>query len=504
MVLRLRLKKDGILDHFLGTPRPQQVDILNKVEANWDKYDVFVIEASVAVGKTRVAQCIAAWNNSKNKKKTRIITPTNLLVEQYKETFPRMHCLKKQESYRCDCYPDSMELAMANCKNRKQVEGEFCPTCAYVKAVRQSYVMPYMVSNYYVYMVHNLHVNTVVIDEAHNLLPFVRNMSGKKLWHHEYHFPSYVNSYGSLLKWVNSLPATQLEASAKLKLLKEELETGRLRYLVELGEDEYRGDVRKCIKLLPIDVSKEKPILWPNKGKNAVEKIVLMSATINEVDVAALGLDQKRVLKITVGSAIDVEKRPIIYDPIINMALAYQPKAIPELAKFIEEAAAHYEGTKGIVHVTYSVAVKLQQYISNPRILFHDQENKSEIYNLWRESDPKEGLVLIGAGMSEGLDLAGPDYTWQIISKIPYPSLEDPAIRYLAENNPKTYAWDTLRVLCQSYGRICRTPDDYGVTYILDKQFESLLKRGQEYGITPNWFYEALPDTLQASLEAKD
>ena len=492
MALRLRLKKDGILDHFHGTPRPQQVEALKQLEDNWDKYDVFILELPVALGKTRIAHCIAQWNNAKNKKKTRIITPTNLLVEQYKETFPRLHVLKRQDSYRCDCYPEDMDIEMANCKNRKQVEKEFCPTCSYLKAVRQSYVMPYMASNYHVYMVHKLYSNTLVVDEAHNLVSFIRGMAGKRLWHKDYHYPSWVTSYGLLLKWINSLSVQQLEVSAKLKLLKEELETGRLRYLVELGEDEYRGQTLKCIKLLPIDVSKEKPILWPTGKKNSVEKIVLMSATINEVDVAALGLDQKRVLKITTGSAISVEKRPLVYDPIINMALAYQPNAIPELAKFIEDATTFYTETKGLVHVTYSVALKVQQYLSNPRILFHDQENKTDVYNMWRDSDPKEGLVLIGAGMSEGLDLAGSDYTWQIISKVPYPSLEDLAMRHLAETNPKSYAWDTLRQLCQSYGRICRTPDDYGITYILDKQFELLLKRSEEYGITPNWFKEAV------------
>jgi Rad3-related DNA helicase len=84
--------------------------------------------------------------------------------------------------------------------------------------------------------------------------------------------------------------------------------------------------------------------------------------------------------------------------------------------------------------------------------------------------------------MYEGIDLAYDSGRWQIISKVPWPSLADPAIKYLCKLDNEWYAWETVKTLLQGCGRICRTPDDFGATYIFDSTFNRL------YNENPNFF----------------
>jgi Rad3-related DNA helicase len=480
-------KPKGILDYFPGTPREGQAKILLEAEARWDEADVFVIQAPVGAGKSLIAYTLAAWLNGEKKLKSNILTPTNILVKQYTEQFPRLFCLEKKEAHRCRCYHDAIPLAQANCAAYHAENGEHCHDCCFVKKVRQAHVMPFAVLNYHVMLAHKLYKPVAVFDEAHNVRGMLQSLAAKRLWKKQYNFPSSVTSYGTLLKWLEGHP--ERETDQKLKLLLEDLQAGRMRYLVEWGTEMLRGVEEECLSLLPLDVSMEKPVLWPQKK---VSKIVLASATFNHVDVASLGLDSRRVLYLKAPSPIPPERRPVVYQPMVNMSHRFLDVQMPKLAKFLQDVASREEG-KGLVHVTYSVAQKLKCLLHyDKRFRFHDSHNKIRVYNAWRAAKDGEGSVLIAAGLSEGIDLAGAEFGWQIISKIPYPSLEEPAIRYLAENHPERYVWETLRVTAQATGRICRGPEDRGITYIIDENWSRLYAQAKEYNLVPHWLEESI------------
>ena len=92
--------------------------------------------------------------------------------------------------------------------------------------------------------------------------------------------------------------------------------------------------------------------------------------------------------------------------------------------------------------------------------------------------------------MYEGIDLPYDAGRWQILAKVPYPSLADPAIKYMASIDEEYYAWETIKTVLQACGRICRTPEDYGVTYIFDKSFERLYNQNNE--LWPLWFQNSV------------
>ena len=57
-------------------------------------------------------------------------------------------------------------------------------------------------------------------------------------------------------------------------------------------------------------------------------------------------------------------------------------------------------------------------------------------------------------------------------------------------------ALETAKALVQAYGRSCRHEDDYGVTYILDGQFERFLAHYR--ALLPSWFLDAVYAAMRA------
>jgi Rad3-related DNA helicase len=96
---------------------------------------------------------------------------------------------------------------------------------------------------------------------------------------------------------------------------------------------------------------------------------------------------------------------------------------------------------------------------------------------------------MVGSGMYEGVSLDEDLARWQIICKVPWPSLAEPAMKYLATEDKEYYANRTIKDIVQTYGRVCRGPTDSGTTLIWDNTFERLLK--EHSSLFPKWFLDA-------------
>jgi Rad3-related DNA helicase len=338
-----------------------------------------------------------------------------------------------------------------------------------------------VVGNFYTYIAHKLSRNTLIVDEAHSLLGTLQTMAAKTIWKHEYNYPDNVRSVKDLLDWINGFR----KLDTKLKRLKLALESTKPSTVVKLTTDRYRGDTRYCIKLIPMSVADVPSPFWNNK----VDKIVLMSATIGAKDIEMMGLSNHKVLYIDVPSSIPVERRPILYQPIGNMSYANQDLNLPLVAADLLALANHHTG-KGFIHAPYELAMKLRKYLDDDRFIFHNHDNKKDKYRKFYDLPANSKAVMIGSGMTEGLDLKYEVAEWQAIIKVPYPSLADDAMRYIAENDPDYYNWYVAKDLMQASGRICRSPDDDGYTYILDSQFETWYNKYK--GALPRWFSDAV------------
>jgi superfamily II DNA or RNA helicase len=133
----------NILTKFPGTPRPVQISSLNEIEAVWDRADVIVVQLPVASGKSRIAVALARWMQTVHKMRSRILTPTNILVDQYLQDFPTMVTLSAQDKYICPSMSDNPDGIKWNCKDVKAELGHFSKGCCYMKALKRAHAVPY-------------------------------------------------------------------------------------------------------------------------------------------------------------------------------------------------------------------------------------------------------------------------------------------------------------------------------------------------------------------------
>jgi len=434
------MKDSCILKSFKGTPRPQQVQALLEVERSWDSHDVFVLRLPVAAGKSRVLKAIADWAGG-----GALLTPTNMLVQQYKEEWPELLSVRKRDSF-----PNSQ---------------------AWSRHVGELKRSPLLLANYYSYLALKAYKKVALFDEAHNLVKFLQDKEELKVWEHP---PSWVHSTADLASWAESSGHSKLA-----RALAKDPEG----YIVRFSAELYRGKRKPCLKVIPLTPAENAPILWPS----SVKKIVLASATLSEEDIKDLGLDNRKVRYIDSGSPIHPDRRPVLFRPAAVLSReGQQLGGVEDLAKALLALADKHPGEKGLVHVTYALGRSLRPLLDG-RFLGHDQGNKEQVFQAWQAS---KGGILLGAGLTEGIDLAGDKANWQVVSKVLFPNLSDPAIFAKAQARPKWYLWAAIRDLLQATGRVCRTPEDYGVTYVLDSAFKGLYNRNPE--LFPGWFKGAL------------
>jgi Rad3-related DNA helicase len=127
--------------------------------------------------------------------------------------------------------------------------------------------------------------------------------------------------------------------------------------------------------------------------------------------------------------------------------------------------------------------------IDPDRILTHDTSTRADKLALFKQS---RGLVMISPSFDRGVDLPNDECRCVIICKMPYLSLADKQVKARLAM-PKGQRWYNLRAIqtvMQMTGRAVRNKEDFCDTYILDKQFNSLLARTQP--MLPKWWLEAI------------
>ena len=102
----------------------------------------------------------------------------------------------------------------------------------------------------------------------------------------------------------------------------------------------------------------------------------------------------------------------------------------------------------------------------------------------------KPNSIIIAPAMHEGLDLKDDLGRFQIICKVPYPSLGDKQVAARMEIDPYFFNCKAAINLVQSYGRIHRHDADWGKTYILDSDFKRFYEKTEN--ILPGWFKEVI------------
>lgn len=468
-----------LLSHFpYSMIRSFQKETLTLLEEKWNEYDVFVIVAPTAFGKTAISKTLL-----QSSYKASYIAPTNQLVDQFLAAFPDTSTLRRLDSYWC-------EDSQLPCPKVRAIKKGFCRGCTCgTELARAKYRNGPGVYTYHAYLAHRLYRDVLVVDEAHQLIPMLQSLGEVILWRHDYRYNN--SSRDGLLKWIQSLPAKKRNGT-KLSLLYNTLISRSPDYALSIETREFNGkgtkrgepEERECLVLTPISVKEQGKKMWPHY----VKKIVLMSATINFKDVEGLGLSDRKVAYLHSPSPIPPERRPFIAQPVCTVVWNNIEQSAREMANYVDKVLyPRHAGERGLLHVTYQMADILRNYLTGSQYLFHDRDNKKEVYQRYLST---KGAVLVACGMYEGIDLPDDAGRWQAILKVPWPSLGDAAISALATRDNEWYLWETAKKLIQAGGRVSRHEKDYGVTYCLDNSFMRLYNEGRH--LLPKWFLDCL------------
>lgn len=461
--------------------RGNQSSLLLSIEKALPTTDVIVIVAPMAAGKSGISQTIARYLNN-----TAVIFPTNTLLNQFLESFPRFPKLHKKESYVCPWFKEErLTCKYVSTKHKNKVK---CVDCEYIKDKKLAHTKYIGAYNYYTYLSMKLYHQNLIIDEATEILGMLQDLAAKRFWQRDVKYPNWVYSYNDIMDWVMGLDNPSPKHIELLNVVTAEKQLS----LLERGVEILRGEKEDLLKMSPLSVEEHPPILWP---PHRTKKIILLSATINQIDIKELGLDKdRRVIYFEMDSAIPVNRKPLICDFVGKFNYSNIDKYVPKLVEKINKIQES-QNERGFIHTTYALAKKLKKHLDPSIYLFHSKEDSFYKFNMWK-SGTLPHKVFVGCGFEKGIDLAGDEFTWQIITKIQFPSLADTAIKYrvteMGDYGTKWYIWKTLKEVMQACGRICRGPEDYGETWILDGNFDNLIERAAELNLIPKWFNEML------------
>lgn len=229
---------------------------------------------------------------------------------------------------------------------------------------------------------------------------------------------------------------------------------------------------------------------------NHCEKVVMMSATIvnYKAFIQSLGLSEDECVFIDIPSTFPIENRPIVRAYIGTINFKNINELMPIMIDRIKQILNHHKDHKGIIHVSsYKMAndiiMGLGRKLVNERILF--PEKSADIQStIQRHKESERPTVLISPSMAEGLDLKEDLSRFQIICKMPFPSLADKTVQARMKKHPSWLSYVTALKLIQSYGRSIRSETDSAVTYVLDGALEDVLKRNGRH--LPKWFTDAI------------
>ena len=258
------------------------------------------------------------------------------------------------------------------------------------------------------------------------------------------------------------------------------------------------GNGGKICTQVESDTITMKPLMVDFMAKQFLEdiseRVLHISATVQskELYCKCLGLDEKEVEYIQVGSVFPPENRPVVFAPVGSMAYAKKAETLPKMKIVIDRLLnERHPDQRGIIHTsTYEVAeyiYKNSEY--NHRLILPKGKDREAMIKEFFNSD-REDLVLISPSLGEGIDLKGDLAEFSILCKVPFPSLGD---RWIKEKMDYIVGWyeeKTINKLIQSTGRHVRSEDEIGITYILDESFKWFYNRNKFR--FPKWWTESL------------
>ncbi len=475
-----------LLDGTGRKPMGLQLEVLNWLEANWDKADVLAIQAPTGVGKSFIARTIQRATEA------RIVAPSNLLIDQYSATYAGVNVLKGQSHYSCT------ELEGFSCADKKAMGQKPCEQCPYRACRRAALSKPTFfnpMSLFYLQRDKDYErAEVLVVDEAHSVLDMLLLLSGKGFKVSKYGRPKTLDQIDTV-EWLQRQSriladlARELGKSDMKKFVAVQRELDAIQIVLDgLDEDLENYQVYEERNQKGEEYIWVKPVTPPPGLIRRVldaDKVILLSATLLKPDAATLA-SGRSLGYLDAPSPIPAKQRPVVYAPApVPMNYKTDPQ---DVANHILKLVSRHPGENVIIHATYGLAKKIGPLLKSLPLITHTQEDK----DVKLEEFKRRGGVFLASGCAEGIDLPGDVCRVNIVPVLHRLNPMDPVVkkRLALPGGQAWYSLETLKTVIQQAGRSTRGLDDRSVTYVCDSQFPgTFLKQKQEMPIS---FTEAI------------
>lgn len=535
-------------------PRKEQKEALNFIESEYQKNKLnkfFLLNLPVGSGKSHLALMIADWykKNVNKLAKVDIITNSKLLQDQYSNEYESISDLKGKENYECEQY--SCSCAQGAEFNR--LNKTSCDACPYTYA-KESFISGNMsLTNFYLYILYAIYnpkllesrdSRVLIVDEAHEFddvmsdfitIKITESMVKRFKFSDEYSIMKQlkgvtsISQYVDFLKYLNGEVLTTLESMEKgmssaprnvkqdkrdlkinkviggknsdVKLMQLATDLRQLQLKIEIFLKEYKENPNNWVlesyyneKVKQKELSLEPIWAYDYLDKyvfSNYDMVVLMSGTILDKSLFCQlnGLDVSKAVYYSIRSPFNPKNRPIFYMPLGKMSYKSKEETFKKYIPYIQKLLDKYKNKKGIIHTnSFELAKWIEGAIKDPRLIFHDSSNKDEMLKIHKESP--EPTVIVSPSMDTGVSFDNDDARFQIIAKVPYPSLGSQKNKLRQSNNPDWYSWKTVSGLIQMTGRPVRSNLDYADTIIIDGGFGDVIKHSSHF--IPDWIQEAI------------
>ena len=546
----MSLKKD--LSKY--SPRKQQNEAIDFIDQQFKKDPTtkfFLLDMPVGVGKSHLALMIADWYKRNKNKMARvdIITNSKILQDQYSSTYESIADLKGKENYECSSYACS--CAQGSEFNR--LNKTSCEVCPY-SAAREGYISSGVsLTNFYLYILYAMYnqklmesrdARVLIVDEAHDFDDVMSSFISIKITElviKRFSFSnendliarlkavSSISAYVDFLRYFNNEVDSTMEQMEKgmskadrnivqdkrdlklnkvlnsknsdVKLMQLVTDLKQYQMKIELFLTEYKANPNNWVlessyneKLRQKELSLEPIWAYDYLDKyvfSHYDMVFMMSGTILDKNLFCQlnGLDVTKAVYYSIRSPFNPKNRPIYYMPVGKMSYKSKEETFKRYIPYIQKLLDKYKNKKGIIHTnSFELAKWIEGAIKDPRLIFHDSTNKDEMLRFHKESD--KPTVIVSPSMDTGVSFDNDDARFQIIAKVPYPSLGSQKNKLRQSNNPDWYSWKTVSGIVQMTGRPVRSNLDYADTIIIDGSFGDVIKHSSQF--LPDWIQEAI------------
>ena len=528
-------------------PRPQQIEVLEKLEQNWDKYKYHVVNAPTGVGKSFIALAVAMGTP-----KSFLLTATKNLQDQYLDTCGELVNIKGRGNYKCDLNP-TLRADTAPCTVMPALASKCIGrgACTYHKVKVKALASKVMLTNYS-YFLYSTHCgplsdvecrrDTLICDEAHDLetalVGFAETtISPEQLekdfklkdisWRFnedEKHNLEVLDSITAAVEKACCVLKSQIDSVyAKFGVSSEDpfaaskMPQQAIDKIGKIGRELYTLDkVLQPVKIFQSqrgehrwiingDVEKNELLLSPLSANGIFEsyvggmadKFLMMSATTGPPDVFAreLGIPMDQVNFVDVRTDFPAENSPIVYVPVGKMNYRDIETTLPRLIAGIDQIMTAHGDEKGIIHsVNYRITKAIAEGLSDKnrrRLLFRDMKHGFKLTNeelVKEHNKTKAPSVLLSPSLGVGTSLDDDLSRWQVIVKMPFASLGDPRVKEKSDLDKEWYLWRMWIEVMQASGRSTRSKEDHSVTYVMDTSFDWFFNQAKSR--LPGWFKE--------------